>query len=580
MTARLCLSLLLLAALPSAQAASEPPLTAVDPGVATLLAQVPDDVHMLVIVPNVARLTAGVTAFGRAASIEDLCAVSATQVLADTLGDSARAIRADGPAILAFSARRDEPLLLATVSKENDWRTDSSSRQLSDEVLLHEFGADQHVVAQRGDVVLIGRDVPELRRALDAPGRLGAKVSEALRSTSGQGDVSVYIDVTGWHDEFNMRMAVLRQTMYMGMAAAGPDAEAGMVVWNWILDSVRRAASDARVLTAHLRVDGRGVFVESEVTFAPDSTLGKYLAQARRSERDLLRGLPAGDAPIIVAYEWQDEPGTVGCNLALNRAMLGTDAVREKLGDERVKTVLARSEQICQKVPGANGCFGVSPAGDGLMYWGLYLTTDCAAVRDDMRALCDATPELMSCWGTFPSTAMKRVKEEVAGVQADAYRFDFTDDDSAMAQQMRPVMEAVYGKQPTLYLAPHREGISFAFGPDTAARAKLTEILQDTSQALKDSPRVCKVQEALAAHPQACVLADVPALVRTLSVMMNRLGVPGLPALKEVTSADLPLVGVGVYFDGPKLRVCSWVPVEPVAALVDIGRRIDAEEAK
>jgi hypothetical protein len=544
---------------------------ALPPQVERALRYVPDDTHLAVVVPSVDALVVGLSAFGKATGLPDVAEVTARGLLDKVLDQGAAALDTTGPLLLALTAGHDEPLLIAALKSDESWKAATQPTVLRDDVLLYEFGPDRYVAASVGGVAIFAREKAELRRALDATGAFGPRLVREAGALLSQRQVVFYADVTAWQDTIDTRLDLVAQATSVGMVAAGPEGEASLQVWNWMLERLKRMLVDGQVYVGSGRVNAQGVFVDSRATFKPDSSVERYLKELRRPKHDLLRGLPAGEGPIVMAFEWEEAPGAEGFNAALAKALMNMESIRQKVGAEKLEAVLQQSVEMNRKVPGASAVFGFSPEGQGLLYWGLYLTQEGGPVQREMRRLCELTPELMSAWGAFPAAMTPSAPEEVAGVAADVYQFNFEAQDSPR----QPMVEMLYGKNPALYMAPHPEGVAYAFGPREEARARLARLLNREAAPLSKDPRVVDLFKVLTADPQMCILADIPGILRSAAGLLEQVGLR-LPTL-ELGAAQTPLAGFTFYLEPAAPRVELFVPAEPIKALVDIVKELEGK---
>jgi hypothetical protein len=387
--------------------------------------------------------------------------------------------------------------------------------------------------------------------------------------------VVCYVEVATWNEQIEAQMAKLAQGMYMGMAAAGPQAEVGIQLWNWMFERFKKMVFETQTLVATARVDGQGVLLDGRVSFVPDSVLARFLKQVVRPKRDLLRGLPAGETPFVMAFDWENAPGAETFNEALAKALLSMESLREKVGADKLAAVVQKSVEMNRKVPGSSVAFSFGSGGKGLLYWGLYLTQEAGPVQRDMRAICELTPELMSAWGTFPTAMRAGRPEQIGGVAADRYQFDV----GAESQPRQPMLEVLYGKDPTLYMVPHPEGVAYAFGPQEAARETLVKLLDPDAPRLRRDPRVTALFQALSPEPQLCVLIDIPALARSMVGLLEQCGI-ALPSM-ALGEQKAPLAGLTFYLEPDVVRGELFVPAEPIKAIIEFvegceGPRKDA----
>lgn len=546
-------------------ALAQPPATQpgkLPPSLERVVKYVPDDAHLVIVVPSIDDLAKGVQAFGKAMGVADSSCASPLEMLSEHLGNMAAAIDTNGALVVALSAEREEPLLIASLTSDEKWRSTTQPTPLGESAQLFEFGPDRYVAASLGTVAIFAREKAELRRALDSGGKFGARLAAETAHLLEQRQVVVYIDVPAWREQIESQMAVVAQSMYLGMAAAGPDSEAAMQLWNWMLGQVKKTVTETQTYVASARIDVQGVFADSRVTFKPDSYLARYLKQVRRPGRDLLRGLPAGEIPMVMAFEWEDDAETVGFNEALCKAVLGMESLKEKLGAEKLDAVMKRSIALNHKVPGSNAVFSIAPDGGGMLYWGLYLTKDGPSVQRELRGIFEAAPDMMSAWGSFPAAMRPQESEKFGSVEADVYQLNFSSDGTPV----QPMLQAVYGKDPTLYMAAHPEGVVYAFGPQEQARKKLTQLLASSEKPLCKDPRVVEVFKTLTANPQLCVLIDLPAMVKGIAVMVDQMGLP-FPKF-EITATSVPLAGCTLYLEPDAVRGELYLPAESIKPLI------------
>ena len=571
---RLLNASLVLGLLVCAQAAAQPTSTqssTLPAQVAAVLKYVPDDTSLVAVVPNLDGLAGGVAAFGKAIGVPDVADVNARELLSDLLGKGAQALNTSGAFVVALSATHEEPLILALLTSDESWKSTTQPTTLRDNVLLYEFGADRYVVAATGGVAIFAREKSELPRALDASGRFAERFAKEAGRLVGQRQVVCYVDVSAWNDQIEAQMAKLVQGMYMGMAAAGPQAEIGIQLWSWMLERFKKTVLETQTLVVTLRVDGQGVFLDSRVSFQPDSTLSRFLKQVVRPKRDLLRGLPAGETPVVIAFDWENAPGTETFNEALAKALLGMESLKEKIGADKLAVVIQKSVEMNRKVPGSSVAFAFSPAGQGLLYWGLYLTPEPGPVQGHMRAICELTPELMSAWGTLPTALRAQQPERFDRVAADVYQFDL----GAESRPRQPMLEILYGNNPTFYMAPHPDGVAYAFGPQADAHDKLAQLLDPNAPRLDRDPRVAALFKTLAPEPQFCVLVDIPALAQSMAGMIEQFGVPFPPL--ELGAQKTPLAGLTFYLEPEDMRGELFVPAEPIQALIKVVEGLEGK---
>jgi hypothetical protein len=565
MRALAVLALLVVAA--SLSLGAQPPATQpaqIPPQVERVLKYVPDDADLVVVVPSLDGLVQGLAGFGKAIGLPELADLSVQDLLEKPLGRSAAGLDTSGALVLALSATQDEPLLIASLASDASWKAATQPVTLRDDVLLYDFGPDRHLAAVAGRVAIFAREKSELRRAVDSTGKFAGRLPKAVGDLLGQRSIVVYAEVSAWAQRVEASTAWLIQGMQVGMTAAGPEAEAAMRMWSFMLDQFKKVLSEARTLVVTARVDAQGAWVDCRVTFRSDGSVAGYLGQVHKPGRDLLRGLPAGDSPLVLGYEWEGPADSEGLDAALSRLFLNMESLKEKVGAEKLQAIIKTDAEIKRRMSGASTVCSFAENGSGLSYRGLYLTREGAEVQRGMGSVFELTPELMSAWGTFRGAVVRRDPEQVSGVQADVYQLNFEAGDSPLQHTVL----AVYGSNPTLYLAPHPEGVAYAFGPPETARQKLAELLDAEASPLGRVARVRDTLDRFSADPQICMLADAPALLKGCTAMLEQMGIP-FPTV-ELPDEPTPLAGFTFYLQPEALRAELFVPAEPIKMIVKL----------
>jgi hypothetical protein len=527
-----------------------------------VLKYVPDDTHLAVVVPNLEALVAGCAALGKGVGAERLAALTVADLLEEPLGSSASAVDKSGAFILAVSAADTSPLMIGSVGSVEAWKGATKPADLPGGALLFELGDERWAAVTRENVAVFAREKEDLQRALRSSGTFARRWTEQAADQLTGRQVVLWIDVPAWRGLLDQQMTAVTKGVNLGMAAAGPGAETAVEVWQALLEQVRKLLSETETYVAAARVDGDGVLLRDRVTFKADGAAAKYLGEVKKTKRHLLRGLPAEGSAIALACEWEMPPGTETLNELLVKALFKLDTLKEKVGAEKLEAALSRNVAIYRKVSGYSVAVVAGPREEGLMYCGVYLTGEGGAVQRDLRAVCEMCPDLLNAWGMYPSTSLAREPEKIGGVEADAYRFEFGTDNA----QVQAAVQAVYGKDPVLYMAPHGQGVAYAFGPREAARELLARVLAAGGPEFSQDKRVAALFATLSPDPQACVILDAPRLLDMVRTMTKRLGAPFPPV--QITGKDLPLIGCAMYLDPQAVRGELFVPAAPVKAII------------
>lgn len=526
----------------------------IPPELERVLKYVPDDTHLVVVVPSLDQLMSGLTQFSKAIGVDD----PEIDILEEPLGEAAAAVNTAGPLVLAVSAEREDPLLIVSLTSTESWKATTQPTTLPDDVLVFELGDERYAAVSEHQVAIVARERAELQRALRSTGERGRRFLSQNREWLGRRQVVVQIDVPAWRAVLEQHLDMIELSTSVGMA----DVEASLQIWEWLFKQIKEAIFEVETYAASLRFDADGASFEQRAVVKPDGHIGRYLKAVRKPKRDLLRGLPSGGA-MAFASEWEEPAGKHGFYEALVKVMMQMESVKEKLGAENVEAVTKTCTEMYRQLSGSSGVLTTAPGGRGMVFGGLYLTKEGPAVQRSMRTILELYPDMMSAWGPLPSATVRCEREKISGVDTDVYHFSFETEDV----QLQPVLEAFYGQDSAMYMAPHPEGVFFALGPQEHARKAVSQALAGQTAPLSKDKRVAALMESLSPDPQICLLVDIPQVFELGVAMMQEVGAP-IPAL-VVGGKGLPLAGCTFYLEAQAVRAEVFVPTEPIKALVE-----------
>lgn len=549
----------IVAGLAPAQTAGTRP-AAVPPAVARILRHVPDDTHLLLVVPSLDELARGVAAFGKAAGVDELAGATALGLLREALGACAAGVDTSGGLVVALSAEHDEPLLLLAVTADDEsWKQGAAATPHGDAVIL-EFGDQRCGAVTAGSVGVFAREKAELRRALEAGGGFAAQLPEEVAALLSRRQAVVWVDARAWRPVVQQALGVAAQAIYMGAAAAGPEADAAIQVYKLLFEHLERMAMEARTAAGGLSIAADGVLIEQRTTFAADGVVGRYLAGIRRPQRDLLRGLPAGGA-VVCACEWQLPPGARSINEGFAEMMLQLESVKARVPAETLQATLGQWSEMYRAMSGLSCAILPAPGGEGLLVHGLYLSEDRETLRRGLRKSFELYPDY--AWSSFPCREVKQERERIGDVEADVFTFRFDEADT----RVQPVVQAIYGADPTFYLLPHPEGVAFAMAPRADAGQAAAALLAPGTPRARQDPRAAALLGRFSPDPQFCVLADLGEIVRLAGRLVESMGMP-FPA-RKAGGPELPLAGLTGYLEPAAIRLEVYVPSRPIKALIE-----------
>ncbi len=553
---------------PQSGSAADPALEA---DVLRLLGHVPADTHLLLIVPSVQQFIDGISAFGRTTEIDFLAEMKTATLLEDSLGDALSVVREAGPAVLALSAERQEPLILAVVSHDQPWTATSDAARL-DERPYCEFEGGCCAVLFDDRVAVFGRDKDELRRALGServfPDRLGLFARRALETDQ----VIFWVDLPPWQPLIQQTLEFVAQTTYMGLAAAGPDAEMTIGLYRAMFEQLETALGEATTYTVAVGVDAAGVRARDRIAFRSGGRVAAYLSGIKRPERDLLRGLPAGGT-IVFACEWEGPSESGSLNDVFLGAMVDVPTFRERVSEEMLQGALANNREMNRYLHGFSGVVSRAPSGDCLLFKGQYLSSDVAAMRKHIRRGFEEFPDVMCAWGVVPSAELSREKRGPGEAEVDVYRFEF----DVRGGQIDPMVSAMYGEQCAMVMVQAGDALAYAMGERDEAMKAAQKLADGAFTLLKDDARVTALFEQLSPEPQFCLLVDLPHMLEMMTGLLQQAGLP-VPAV-DAGSQQYPLAGLTGYIETDALRAELYVPARAVRAFLSEIEELEASES-
>ncbi len=539
---------------PAAQPATRPTLPA---AVEHALQVVPDDTHLLVVVPDMADLARGVRAFCTVAGLPAAEEASAAELFGELLEEVGRAVDPAGPLVLAVSAERAEPLMIALLKDaEALGATGTPTRVRGAEV--YELKREQLAAVTAERIAVFARERADVEAALGSTGKAVRKLTPEHRALLARRQVLLWVEVAPWQATIQQGLSFALQMVSLG-AAEGPDGEWTIQFYRAVFDLLGKVLRETEHYAAAVQIDAQGVFFEDRTTFKADGAVDRFLADVRAARGDLLRGLPAG-ALMTFGAEWDTAPGASSLNEALLRALLSSSPWRERLEAGKVAQLIETSGKLYQTITGFNGAL-LPAEGGGMLYAGLHFTTDAEAVLREVRAVVRESPELLKVWSALPSAEITYETETVDGTSLDCYLFNFGVEDP----QLQPMLDAFYGKDASMYFLAAPQGAVYAMGPRAQARSLALRLRNSPPAAGADDARQTTLLKRLSPRPYFCLTMDLPGTTQLFFKSVERAGMP-LPPL-DFGSQPTPLAGVALYLERPAVRFELFVPAEAVGAL-------------
>lgn len=552
---RLWVLITLVLALPVSGAADAP--------LERLLAQVPDDAALIVVVPNLEKLASGIAAFGKAIEVDDLADLRAPQLLAQLdLLDEVAGLDVGGPLLLARAPDQSTPLILATVKDAEAWKQAVGAQETEGGLLRVQVCCASTFATINQGVLIIGDDPAVIRSAQKADGAIAKRFRTHAGELLASHGVVCYVEMAPWRSMVDAALMAAGTYMQMGMAMSGQADESLLQMWKWVFDECGGFVRDVDVFLVGMRPGADGVFVEAVMKFPPDSSVGKYLGKVGKTRGKLLRGLLDENSTLVFGCEWDRPAGGHNLNARMMKAMLSTGALEEKLGSEVFKEALHATLTSYDLMTGYNGSIVLPTDGEGMTASGLYFTDDPQGVMVGMHRACELSPEFLN-FGTGSTTEITLREQRIDDVKVNVFEISFTTED----EQVRRMLERVYGRTMTLRMAPHPLGVAFAMGPADAALARLRQVLAGAGRKLVDNHRVAAAGKALSPDPQIFILVDLPKFVEFALNTVRASGAP-VPAI-EFAQKPSAFIAWGGYLQADRFRAELFVPAEPVKVVVD-----------
>lgn len=536
-----------------------------------VLAYVPADTHLAIIVPDQQALGAGLSAAVVAAGLPMLQDAATTPMLRGALGRNIEALQASGPLVVAISAAHPDPLVLGLRGDAPAGGKDVPLA-LPGGARLTELGDAGFLATTSDGVAIVARDKGELQRALESNGRYTQRFATFEGVWKGDPQLVIHIDLPAWRGQIQQKLDLVAQGMYLGMAAAGPDGEMAMAMWKWIFGEISHLLTEADQYVLALRLDAEGLYLHDRLQVAPDGKLARYLGAVKRSEKPLLRGLPGGEWMIAFGTEWSLPPEVEPLESRLLRVMFSPEMLGERVDRATAEAALEVSLEALRHTTGYSAVITASDPNGPPAYAGVYFSEYGNTFCQRMRKVYELNPELFQARLSL-AASVEHAEEQLGTGKADVYSYAFSTTDA----QLAPFLEAMYGTHPVMVMAPHAEGSLFVMGEGSVARRVAEQMAEGKGAALADDPRVRALLGRLTPQPQLCVVLDVPRTVNWTGRITAPLGVR-LPQVDA--SAQTPLAGFALYLDKRAIRNELYVPIEPVRRMIEAFQQSPPERSE
>ncbi len=544
------------------------PITRGDEPVARLLSHAPRDADGVVVVRSVADLAAGIAAFGRGSGIDDLADVEpgglldAVELLGNRVG-----LNVGGPLVVALSAGQPGPLVVCEVRDARAWL--EAAKALPVEAGCHavELAAGRGYAAVAGNVLILGYDEQAVQSAMGRTAGVEEQWPARFREWLSADQAVVLVRVRSWAPLALPVLGAIEGSMQMGAALSGSGDEAALEIVRWLFAQVREVLGQTETGLLGVQVGRDGLRVRQALAFTAGSGVAEYLRMTKRTERDLLRGLPDDPGLLVMACEWEAPAGTQGLGGRVLEVMLRNGRVKERVGSAAFEEAYQAMMEMQKRMGGYNVLVGVASPEQVMVFDGVYFTDQPQALLDNMRRAYAIDPEFLGAFGAGGMMTVNCRTDQVEGRTAQVFELSFEMAD----EQARQMIAALYGPKMTTYAVAREQDVVVASGSAEVARARLGRMLRGAGRPLAENRRVVAARGVLSPDPQVLMLADVPKLFEFAVRMAQAIGGP-MPRM-EMPRVETALISSGVYLEADALRVELFVPPEPIRVVVDTLER-------
>ncbi len=534
---------------------------------AGVLRHVPDRAGLVLIVPSIAGLDAGVTEFGRACSVVE---IGVDSLAGEVMTSSAGVQRAGGLVLAGLPAEPVEWVLICRLEDEAAWRSangvtrpnsDSADGDQKSGVFTASFlGADGQGEIRDGVLILASRP-SGLDAALHATGGFASDLDARRRGLPESSQIMLLANVAAWRDFLDQRIALadaLAQTAFMMSGGAG--ARPHIELWRELSQSARWVVSEAKTAAASLQIDGDGARLRTVVSFPP----GGSPADVEPPRGNLLSGLPSGEFALAT-----------GCDLGNAPLSRGARSLVEWMSN-----LVARQEV---------------PAGMAAAWRDAESANLLVSVEDDIAlAVAGVVTNEPRQWAAAVVEMLRSASWSHRSEPAPRDALDVLTSPAlghADSDAAERAARKVFGNAPELWIsaggpaapdasgkADHGEGaandepegagrVCLALGPPDRVAARMKKIAGGGGTPLSVNTRVRRAVEALPESPHALLLIDAGPMFALTVRVAQTFGAP-IPAL-PLRSTYAPLIPMGGWLEPQGFRGEVLLPSATVREMID-----------
>ncbi|MGE3182388.1 MAG: hypothetical protein AB7N71_12215 [Phycisphaerae bacterium] len=536
-----------------------------------LLRFTPKGAGLVVVVPHVNKLADSVGAFGRLIEVDSLANWNAKSFLDrfEMLGANA-GIDVNGALVVVDNPLRGS-CILCELDNPQAWKDAAGAKELQNGIFRFGDFVESRAYFPSERVLLIAESEEDLASLLAETGTGHGDLVRVFENADVP-SISVFINVEPWRMYAGPALMFARNSMMVGVQNAGQGGmESAIEFWNLVFDTLSSLIDEAKSLRVDFRVTGEGVTAALNAQFSAKGKAADYLAAAKPSSKDILRGLPDRAAPVMFAAEWTRGANTPCLSSMLVKAMAAKAAPKDAEAAARFNRAIEMNQKMYTLVSGYNGLVGLENDKEGIISCGVNLSDAADDVTQQVVESYQLSPELLNAFTTGISAETSHSREELSGKMIDVFKLGFDSED----EQVRKALQSIYGKGTTVMITSVSDGAAYSIGPEAQAREALSQIIaaaENPEKQLAQNTRVKTLRSRLPKHPAALVMLDLPQAAGYLYDFARRFGA-GLPELQIPAPAD-EVAGAGIYFEPTSIRAHVFVPADGARAMVKFVTRV------
>lgn len=543
-----------------------------------VLKYVPDNAAMAIVVPSLDKLGSAVSSFAAAIEVPRMPKLDAKAVVESILSETfehSDGLDTTGTFVLAVvPAEEFKPVFICRLSDPAAWKTNAEKAEEGDLYKTIVQG-DDWLAAIKDDVLILCQDESVIRAALSAKGKFAAMLESRSRGLFEKNQVVFLADVPAWKQKIDQSLMMADQMVQFGMMmSAGPQAKAGLDIWQWVSKKFGALVSQTQTAAVGLRFAADGVRLDNLLTFAPDGDVAGYLKDVRKSKGHLLRGIGGGQFAMAAGADWETPAGSGSFIEEMFEVMMKSAATDESADQSKIEAGIKKAIETFRQVSGYSMAMTSASDGGGMLISGAYFSKDAKRLMDDLESMMELNKDVMNSFAMGMKADTTVRKDKIAGQDVTIFDYEFSADDPNMVQGI----QMMYGESPAMYMAVKGNELVYAMGESEAAKARITKALGGKSAGLEANTRVRDALGTIPPSPQLLALVDIGEMAKFVMRMAAMSGAEIPPV--EIKAAHAPLLAFGGYLDKDAVRGSMFLPAEALRkVLASIVPGGDPDEA-